>query len=84
MAIVGAESRGAAIVSEDAIAAGSSVAVARVKGSSGAAFNFYMLCGYLLSQAFMIPVRAIGPSWALWPRLAGRRAIHNRIVQPKT
>jgi len=28
---------------------------------------FYMLCGYLLAQAFQIPVVSIGPSWALWP-----------------
>lgn len=31
---------------------------------------FLMLCGYLLSQSFMIPLRAVGPSWALWPSLS--------------
>ena len=28
---------------------------------------FFSLCFYLLSQGFMIPIRAIGPSWAVWP-----------------
>jgi len=31
---------------------------------------FRALAFYLLSQAVMIPVVAIGPSWALWPRVA--------------
>lgn len=31
---------------------------------------FYMLCGYLLAQAFQIPLVAIGPSWALWPTMS--------------
>jgi hypothetical protein len=39
-------------------------------GSLRAQLSFYMLCFYLLSQAFMIPIKAVGPSWALWPRLA--------------
>jgi hypothetical protein len=31
---------------------------------------FYLLCGYLIVQAFQIPLFAIGPSWALWPTLS--------------
>jgi hypothetical protein len=31
---------------------------------------FFALGLYLLAQAFMIPVRAVGPSWAIWPTLA--------------
>jgi len=31
---------------------------------------FLGLCAYLLTQAHMIPLRAIGPSWAVWPRFA--------------
>ncbi|HET6455893.1 MAG TPA: O-antigen ligase family protein [Armatimonadota bacterium] len=31
---------------------------------------FYLLCGYLIVQAFQIPLLAIGPSWALWPTLS--------------
>ncbi|MBS3909308.1 MAG: hypothetical protein KGZ93_06740 [Actinobacteria bacterium] len=31
---------------------------------------FFALGFYLLAQAFMIPVRAVGPSWAIWPTLA--------------
>ena len=31
---------------------------------------FFFTCLYLLSQSFMIPIAAVGPSWALWPSLA--------------
>jgi hypothetical protein len=31
---------------------------------------FVMLCFYLISQAFMIPILRLGPSWTLWPRLS--------------
>jgi hypothetical protein len=31
---------------------------------------FVALCIYLLSQACLIPVMALGPSWAIWPRLS--------------
>lgn len=30
---------------------------------------FLALCLYLLSQAFTIPILAIGPSWAVWPTI---------------
>lgn len=33
-------------------------------------WSFIALCGYLLSQAFTIPVFAIGPSWSVWPTLS--------------
>jgi hypothetical protein len=28
---------------------------------------FFALCCYLISQAYTIPILAVGPSWALWP-----------------
>jgi hypothetical protein len=31
---------------------------------------YYGLCFYLLSQAYQIPLAAVGPSWTLWPRLS--------------
>jgi len=31
---------------------------------------FLVLCCYLLSQSFTIPIIAIGPSWTLWPTLS--------------
>jgi hypothetical protein len=31
---------------------------------------FFCTCLYLLSQSCMIPIAAVGPSWALWPSLA--------------
>jgi O-antigen ligase len=31
---------------------------------------FFALCFYLISQAYTIPILAIGPSWALWPCLS--------------
>jgi O-antigen ligase len=31
---------------------------------------FVALCSYLAAQSFMVPVLALGPSWAVWPRLA--------------
>lgn len=31
---------------------------------------FVSICLYLLSHSFMIPIRAIGPSWSLWPTMA--------------
>lgn len=30
---------------------------------------FFTLCLYLLSQGYLIPVFAIGPSWVVWPRI---------------
>jgi hypothetical protein len=33
-------------------------------------WSFAALCAYLLSQAFTIPVLALGPSWAVWPTLS--------------
>ena len=30
---------------------------------------FYAVCFYLASQAFTVPLAAIGPSWAVWPTL---------------
>lgn len=32
--------------------------------------TFMLALVYLLSQFYLIPVAAIGPSWALWPRIA--------------
>jgi hypothetical protein len=32
--------------------------------------TFFFLLLYVLSQCFMIPIMAIGPSWTIWPRLA--------------
>jgi O-antigen ligase len=32
--------------------------------------SFCMLAAYLLSQAYLIPIAAVGPSWAVWPRFA--------------
>jgi hypothetical protein len=31
---------------------------------------FAGICGYILSQAYMIPLIGIGPSWAVWPSAA--------------
>jgi O-antigen ligase len=31
---------------------------------------FFLLCFYWLSQAFLVPLAPIGPSWALWPSLS--------------
>lgn len=31
---------------------------------------FVVICVYLLSQSFIIPIAAIGPSWSLWPTMA--------------
>lgn len=31
---------------------------------------FLSLCFYLISQSYSIPIRAVGPSWALWPCLS--------------
>ncbi len=31
---------------------------------------FFALCCYLLSQAYTIPIVAVGPSWAIWPCLS--------------
>jgi O-antigen ligase len=31
---------------------------------------FLTTCFYLVSQSFMVPLAAIGPSWAVWPTLA--------------
>jgi hypothetical protein len=31
---------------------------------------FFIICGYILSQSFNIPLISFGPSWALWPNLA--------------
>ncbi len=36
---------------------------------------FFSLCFYLLSQGFMIPIRAIGPSWAVWPTFSDIAAL---------
>ncbi|NLF26222.1 MAG: O-antigen ligase family protein [Deltaproteobacteria bacterium] len=33
-------------------------------------FSFIMLAAYFLSQAYLIPIAALGPSWAVWPRFA--------------
>src|ERR1019366_9967299 len=30
---------------------------------------FVLTCLYLLSQAFLVPLVTIGPSWAIWPAL---------------
>jgi hypothetical protein len=35
-----------------------------------AVWPFVALCGYLLSQIYLIPLYPWGPSWAVWPRLA--------------
>ncbi len=39
------------------------------------ALPFWTLCLFLLSQAWMIPVIAIGPSWAVWPRFADATSV---------
>ncbi|GAA4434690.1 O-antigen ligase family protein [Bremerella cremea] len=31
---------------------------------------FVGLCLYFLSQGYLVPLAAIGPSWAIWPRIA--------------
>ena len=31
---------------------------------------FFALCCYLFSQAYTIPIAAVGPSWAIWPCLS--------------
>jgi hypothetical protein len=31
---------------------------------------FLTTCSYLMSQSFMVPIAAIGPSWAVWPTLS--------------
>jgi len=33
-------------------------------------FAFFALCLYLLSQAYEIPILAVGPSWSVWPVLS--------------
>ncbi|MGR3278823.1 O-antigen ligase family protein [Acaryochloris marina NIES-2412] len=33
-------------------------------------YIFWALCFYLLSQAYTIPILAVGPSWALWPNIS--------------
>ena len=39
-------------------------------GGAGTRMGFTFLVIYVLSQAFLIPVAAIGPSWSLWPCLS--------------
>jgi hypothetical protein len=39
-------------------------------GAKPSTWPFVALCGYLLSQIYLIPFMALGPSWAVWPRLA--------------
>ena len=38
--------------------------------SRNAWLSFFGICFYLASQAFQIPILAIGPSWAVWPVLS--------------
>ncbi|NUQ63586.1 MAG: O-antigen ligase family protein [Pirellulales bacterium] len=33
-------------------------------------WHFLALCAYLAGQAYLIPLVAKGPSWAIWPRIA--------------
>ena len=33
-------------------------------------WQFVGVCAYLLSQAYMIPICSLGPSWPVWPTLA--------------
>lgn len=32
--------------------------------------GFFLLCAYVLSQVYMVPVLVAGPSWSVWPSLA--------------
>lgn len=41
----------------------------RASARPGSVWPFFALCAYLGSQAYLIPVRAWGPSWAVWPTL---------------
>lgn len=36
----------------------------------GSRLTFVLICGFLLSQAYTIPLLVIGPSWAIWPMLS--------------
>lgn len=38
--------------------------------AKGTWLGYVALCLYIISQAIYIPVKAIGPSWAIWPTLA--------------
>ena len=41
----------------------------RADRSGGASWLFLGLCFYLLSQAYLVPIATVGPSWAVWPQL---------------
>ena len=48
---------------------------------------FVSFCAYLLAQSFVIPVIAIGPSWALWPTfpdIAGLLMLLAWLITPKS
>jgi hypothetical protein len=42
----------------------------RAAHSRGTWLSFFGICLYLASQAFQIPIVALGPSWAVWPVLS--------------
>lgn len=41
-----------------------------LKPQNAGRFLFFLVCLYWLSQAFLIPLAPVGPSWAVWPTLS--------------
>jgi hypothetical protein len=43
---------------------------ASVKSTPVESTLFVLICAFLISQSYLVPLAVVGPSWAVWPDLS--------------